>query len=143
MLNDAIGILDEHRFEVIHDLSEWNGKFGSKIAQPFARNYRQTDIPGTVKNMNLQKNGPDNDVFIDVNADVGKKSLHLGMVDISRQFNHRESLTKTNQIPGRNNWKGVGTTSDPWDYDPESVWRAQLRTSTFKNHQSLVRPFDK
>ena len=41
---------------------------------------RNTDIPGTVKNKNLQKNGPDNDMFIDCNPDVGKKSLHLGMV---------------------------------------------------------------
>ena len=135
--------MNDRRFEVIHDISEWNGKFGSKIAQPFAKKDRDTDIPGTVRNHNHQKNGPDNDMFINSNAEVTKRSLTLGMVDMKSQFDHRESLSKTNQVPGRNNWKGVGTCSDPWDYDPELVWKGQKKLSTFKNHQSLVRPFDK
>lgn len=84
MLNDAIGHLDEHRFDNIHNISKFNGKYGSKIAQPFARDFRNTDIPWTIKNPNLQKNGPDNDVFIDVKADANKRSLTLGMVDLSR-----------------------------------------------------------
>ena len=46
-------------------------------------------------------------------------------------------------MPGRNNAKGIGTMSDPWDYDPESVKRGHERLSTHLNHQSLVRPFDK
>lgn len=65
---------------------------------------------------------------------MGKRSLTLGMVDMKSQFDHRESLSKTNQVPGRNNWKGVGTCSDPWDYDPESIWKGQKKLSTFKNH---------
>ena len=96
MLNDAVKTLDPARFEIIHDLSELNGKFGSKIGQPFGRDKRNTDIPGTVKNENIQKNGPDNDVFVDVNSNAGKRSLTLGMVELSRQFNHRESETKHN-----------------------------------------------
>lgn len=113
--------LNDSRFEVIHDISEWNGKFESKIAQPFGLQPRNTDIPGTIKNANLQKNGPDNDIFIDVNADVGKRSLTLGMVTLSKQINPRNSESKLNQMPGRNNWKGIGTMSDPWDYDPQLV----------------------
>ena len=57
---------------------------------------RNTDIPGTVKNKSLQKNGPDNDIFFDCNKEVGKKSLHLGMVELDRQFNHRDTFYKTN-----------------------------------------------
>ena len=82
-------------------------------------------------------------MFFNVNAEVGKKSLTTGMVELKRQFNHRESGTKTNQIPGRNNWKGIGTTSDPWDYDYENIWKGQQRLSTFHNRQSFVRTFDK
>ena len=125
LLDDVIKPLNEKRFDYLQDISEWNSKFASKISQPFGKDYRNTDIPGTVKPTSFQKNGPDNDIFIDCNPDVSKRSLRLGMVDISRQFNHRESLTKTNQVPGKNNWKGIGNGSDPWDYDPESVWRGQ------------------
>lgn len=32
LLNDAIKILDASRFEVLHDISELNSKFGSQIA---------------------------------------------------------------------------------------------------------------
>lgn len=85
-----------------------------------------------MKPANFQKSGPDYDIFIDSNTEVGKRSLKLGMVDISKQFNHRESLTKTNQLPGRYNSKGIGNSSDPWDYDPESLWKAQTNLSTFK-----------
>ena len=31
--------------------------------------------------------------------------------------------------------------SDPWDHDPESLWKGQQRLSTFRNHQSFVRSF--
>ena len=55
------------------------------------------------------------------------------MVNFEKQFNHRENQSKTNQIPGRNNWKGVGTVSDPWEYDPERVKKGQTRLSTFNN----------
>ena len=37
----------------------------------------------------------------------------------------------------------MGTCSDPWDYDPESVFNGQKKLSTYRNHLSLVRPFDK
>ena len=143
LLNQAIATCNENRFVPFKDIGDWNGKYQSRITQPFIMTERDTDIPGTVKNKNHQKNGPDNDMFIDCNPDVGKKSMHLGMVDFSRQFNHRDSLTKTNQIPGRNNWKGVGNTADPWEYDPNSVWHATTRCSTFSNKQSFVRTFDK
>ena len=48
-------------------------------------------------------------------------------------------------MPGRptNTWIGIGNSSDPWNYDPEVVYKAQTRLSTFKNQQSLVRPFAK
>ena len=52
LLKDAVKHLNDRRFEVIHDISEWNGKFGSKIAQPFCKEARDTDIPGTVRNSN-------------------------------------------------------------------------------------------
>ena len=52
LLKDAVKHLNDRRFEVIHDISEWNGKFGSKIAQPFAKGTRDTIIPGTVRNSN-------------------------------------------------------------------------------------------
>lgn len=84
LLNDAVKTLDPSRFEVLHDISELNGKFGSQIAQPFAKKPRNTDIPGTVRNANHQKNGPDNDVFLDVNSNVGKRSLTLGMVELGK-----------------------------------------------------------
>ena len=96
LLNEAVTHLDEKRFIVLNDISDWNGKYEAKIAQPFARGMRNTDIPGTVKNPNTQKNGPDNDIFIDCNPHVGKRSLTLGMHDMKRQFNHRENLAKTN-----------------------------------------------
>ena len=35
LLNDAIKELNDSRFEVIHDISDWNGKYQSKIGQPF------------------------------------------------------------------------------------------------------------
>ena len=120
-----------------------DGKFGKSIAQPFRVEPRLTEFPGSVQNANIQKNGPGNDVFKDVNAEVNKPTLKTGMVDFEKQFNHRENQSKTNQIPGRNNWKGVGTVSDPWDYDHESVWNGQKRLSTFNNRQSFVRPFAK
>lgn len=118
LLDEAIGNLNESRFVPFNNMSSWNGKYQGLVSFPISMSCRNTDIPGTVKNPSLQKNGPDFDMFIDCNPHVGKKSLHLGMVELHRQFNHRESLTKTNQIPGRNNWKGVGNTSDPWEYDP-------------------------
>mmetsp|Transcript_2708 Transcript_2708/g.3716 ORF Transcript_2708/g.3716 Transcript_2708/m.3716 type:complete len:140 (-) Transcript_2708:718-1137(-) len=138
LLNDAIGNLNESRFVPFKDISDWNGKYKSNIAQPWIMTKRETEIPGTVKNKSLQKNGPDFDMFIDCNPHVGKKSLHLGMVELDKQFNHRESLSKTNQVPGRNNWKGVGTTSDPWEYDPNSLWHATQKLSNFSNKQSFV-----
>ena len=38
---------NENRFQVIHDISEWNAKYGSKIGFSFAKGERNTDIPGT------------------------------------------------------------------------------------------------
>ena len=122
-------------------MSDLNGRYGSQVAHEFPRKTRNTDIPGTVKNTNLQRNGPDNDVLKTVNAEVGKRSLALGMVELGKQFHHRDGPAKTNQLPGRRNWKGEGTVSDPWDHDPESVWKGQQRLSTFRNHQSFVRSF--
>lgn len=122
LLEEVVKPVNENRFKVIHDISDWNSKFQAKIAQPFSKGPRDTDIPGTVKNTNFQQNGRDYDIFIDCNTDVGKKSLTLGMVDLKKQFDHRSNLSKTNQIPGRNCWKGIGTLSDPWEYDPEAVW---------------------
>lgn len=92
LLNEfALNNLCENRFDgATQKISSWNSKFRSQIGQPFSVNERNTDIPGTVTNKSLQWNGPDNDVFIDVNADACKPSLHLGMVDISRQVNHRD-----------------------------------------------------
>jgi hypothetical protein len=52
-LRDAIKQLDEKRFEVIHDISDWNTKYEAKIGQPFSCARRNTDIPGTIKNQNL------------------------------------------------------------------------------------------
>ena len=76
--------MDDKRFEVIHDISDWNGKYEARIAPPFLKGYRNTDIPGTIKNLNVQKNGTDYDIFIDSNPDVGKRSLTLGMVDMAK-----------------------------------------------------------
>ena len=47
-LNDAIKPLNEKRFDFTQEISDWNGKFGSRISQPFGRDKRITDIPGTV-----------------------------------------------------------------------------------------------
>lgn len=80
LLNEAIAPLNDGRFVPFKDISEWNGKYASGISQPFVRTSRNTDIPGTVKNKSLQKNGPDNDVFIDCNPDIRKPSLHLGLI---------------------------------------------------------------
>ena len=98
-----------------------NGKFTKSISKPFNQEYRNTDIPGTVKNPNIQKNGPDNDVLIEVNAEVNKASLKLGNVNFAKQLNNRGSMEKTNQMPGRYNSKGMGTSSDPWDYDANNI----------------------
>ena len=46
-------------------------------------------------------------------------------------------------MPGRYNSKGIGTSSDPWDYDANNIWHGHKRQSTYKNRQSLVRNFDK
>ena len=92
-----------------------------------------TEFPGSVQNASFQKNGPGADLCRDVNAEVIKPTLKTGMVNFKKQFDHRENLNKTNQNPGRNNWKGVGTVSDPWEYDPERVKKGQMRLSTFNN----------
>lgn len=55
--------------------------------------------------------------------DLMKPSLKLGMVDLSKQYNHRDNESKTSQVHGRNNWKGIGMSSDPWDYDPDLIKR--------------------
>ena len=138
LLNEAVHQLNDTRFEAFHNISDYNSKFGKRISQPFPRETRNTDIPGTVKNKNFQKNGVDYDIFIDYNLKSTKPSLTRGMVDFTKQFNHRESISKTNQMPGRNtnNWKGEGNLSDPWDYDHISVFEGQKRLSNFKNHQS-------
>ena len=120
-----------------------NGKYPKTISKPFNHEYRNTDIPGTIKNPSHQKNGPDNDVIIEVNAEVNKASLKLGNVNFAKQLNNRESIDKTNQMPGRYNSKGMGTSSDPWDYDVNKIWHGHRRQSTYKNRQSLVRDFDK
>ena len=81
---------------MIHDISTMNSKFNKSISKPFDHEYRNTDIPGTVKNPSIQKNGPDYDILIEVNAEVNKASLKLGNVNFSKQVNNRESLEKTN-----------------------------------------------
>lgn len=84
IMNDKIGILNENRFWAFKDISDWNSKYESQIGHPFLKAVRNTDIPGTKKNTKFQKNGPDHDIFIDCNPDVGKRSLTLGMVDMSK-----------------------------------------------------------
>ena len=37
----------------------------------------------------------------------------------------------------------MGTTSDPWEYDPHSLWTGTQKLSNFSNKQSFVRKFDK
>ena len=49
LLNEAVHPLNDTRFETFHDISDYNGKFGKRISQPFPRVTRNTDIPGTVK----------------------------------------------------------------------------------------------
>lgn len=80
LLNEAIAPLNDSRFVPFKIISEWNGKFNSTITQPFYKSTRDTDIPGTIINKNLQRNGPDHDIFIDCNPDAVKRSLNLGMV---------------------------------------------------------------
>jgi len=53
LLNEAIAPLNDSRFVPFKDISEWNGKYGSRISQPFVRTTRNTDIPGTIKNKSL------------------------------------------------------------------------------------------
>ena len=76
--------VNDRRFEPLYAISEWNGKYGSKITYNFSKLYRNTDIPGTVQPLDTKKDGPSHDIFIDCNPHLGKKSLHLGMVDMTR-----------------------------------------------------------
>ena len=82
-------------------------------------------------------------MIIEVNAEVNKASLKRGNINFAKQLNNRESIEKTNQMPGRYNSKGMGTSSDPWDYDANNIWHGHKRQSTYKNRQSLVRNFDR
>ena len=86
---------NEGRFEKAIEISDLNGKYESRIGYTFSRNDRNTDIPGTLRNLNIQKNGMDFDIFIDCKPDFVKKSLTSGMVDMSRFHNNREKPEKT------------------------------------------------
>ena len=62
---------NEKRFEQVYDISDWNGKYKSKLAYDFKGIPRKTDIPGTVMPQNIQKEGPAHDMFIDCNPHIG------------------------------------------------------------------------
>ena len=138
LLRECIKPLNDQRFKIIYDVSDWNSKYESRIGHPFSSTFRDTDIPGTVKNTNIQKNGPDQDVFIDANADYTKRSLTLGSVELDKAFYHRETVERSNQMAGKMNFKYNGEMSDPWEYCPSKLKAGTQRLSTYKNFQSFV-----
>ena len=123
----------EGRFEKAEDISKLNGKYKTCVGHTFALCERNTDIPGTLKNEHIQKNGNDHDIFIDVKADYVKPSLTTGMVDMNRFHNNREKAENTYKIPGKTNFEGIGNRSDPWSYDPNKVRMGHNVLSTSRN----------
>ena len=130
------------RFEVMHDISEWNGKYRAQIGFQFQRQFRNTDIPGTRINKDYQRNGRDFDVFIDSNSDFCKKSLTSGMIDMKRFHSNRDRPDKLYKVNGKTNFEGIGNRSDPWSYCPENIRVAHHKLSTSKNQAGVV-PFGK
>ena len=124
---------NEFRFEKMHDISEWNGKFKSKIGYQFSRMERNTDIPGTRINKAYQKNGRDFDIFIDCNPEFNKKQLTSGMVDMNRFHNNRDRPEKMYHVNGKTDFEGIGKRSDPWSYCPDKIRVAHHKLSTSKN----------
>lgn len=132
----------EGRFEIIHDISEWNGKFGSRIGYTFQTTERNTDIPGTIRIKNTQRQGRDHDLFIDSNFEFVKDNLHTGNIKMDKFYNNRTDPKKTYQIPGKTNFEGIGNRSDPWSYCPDKVRLGHHMLSTCKNAAGIV-PFGK
>jgi hypothetical protein len=79
------------RFEFKNPISRFNGKYEHKPGYWFSQLERRTDIPGTKKNTDIQRNGRDIDVFIDAKPEYVMANLRTGMVDMSRFHNNRES----------------------------------------------------
>lgn len=129
---------NEKRFEPLHDISDWNGKYESKILWNFSQLRRDTDIPGTVMPPNCQKDGPAHDIYIDCNPHVGKKSLRLGMVNI-RKTSTRTQYERDQQHGKRDLYEGI-IGAGPGAYDPEKVRQAHHMQSNFKQEKSPV-PF--
>ena len=112
--------MNEKRFELVHDISEWNGKYQSKMAYNFSQLHRNTEIPGTIKPPNTQKVGPDHDIFINCNPHVGKRSLTLGMIDMSRTATRAQF--ERDKLAGRRDVDAEGILGNgPGAYDPEKV----------------------
>ena len=132
--------VNENRFEQIYDISQWNGKYNSVISYNFMQLPRNTEAPGTLKPVQIQKEGKGHDHFVDCDAHVGKRSLTLGMVDFKRTMDRAE-FDKKLQHGKLALYEGI-IGAGPGAYEPEKVRNGYHLQSSIKQEKSFV-PFSR